>query len=109
MTISKICPICLIMFQTKNNATKFCSESCKQKHKILSKKKKCICAWCNKAFYTTRKRTYCTELCRMYANARVSTKQHVIKKAPSMSLSEVARLANACGLTYGKYVQQYGL
>ena len=109
MKTSKICPVCLKLFSTEKNAVKFCSTQCSDEYKKLSKRKKCVCAWCNKTFYTMRKRTYCTENCRMYANARIS--ETVIKKPPKpkVSLAEVARLANECGITYGKYVQQYGL
>ncbi len=109
MKTSKICPVCLKQFTTTKNATKFCSIECSKEFKKLSKKKKCICAWCNKTFYTMRKKTYCTERCRLYANARIS--EPVIKKdaKPKMSLQEVAKLARDCGMTYGKYVQQFGL
>ena len=109
MTTSKICPICLKQFQTVKNATKFCSGECKAEFLKQSKKKKCICAWCNKTFYTLRKKTYCTDVCRLYANARLS--QPVIKKnsKPKISLNEVARLARECGMTYGKYVQHFSL
>ncbi len=109
MKASKICPVCLKQFTASRNAAKFCSQKCKEQHKILCKKKKCVCAWCNKAFYTMRKKTYCSEMCRLYANARISIPQIKKETTPKLSLSEVARLANSCGLTYGKYVQQQGL
>ena len=56
-----------------------------------------------------RKKTYCSEDCRLYANARKSEKKEVYSLKPTMTLAQVARLATECGMTYGKYVEKFGI
>lgn len=109
MKTPKICPYCLKQFEATSNAVKFCSPTCKEQYKILSKKKRCVCSWCNKTFFTMRKKTYCSEDCRLYANARKSEKTVEYHFKPRLSLAEVARLATECGMTYGKYVEKFGI
>lgn len=73
------------------------------------------CAECGKTFpLTTWNQKYCCEECR--ANSRrvaervrmrkKRTAQKKVKKQTCESLSEVARKANAMGLTYGQYMQR---
>ncbi len=108
----KICPVCQKEFCTSANAQKFCSQQCRDKIKPIKNppNRKCICKGCGAVFFTKRRRAYCNEDCRMYANGRgkVFTKKED-KQSCKYTLSQIAALANEAGMTYGRYVQKYSI
>lgn len=110
--LKKVCPVCGKIYYTDANASKYCSNECFKK--IRSKKKtprrSCVCKGCGKTFASKRRKSYCSEKCRMYANGRgaaVYIKKEKVK--PRYTISQVAAMANAEGLTYGNYVRKYNL
>lgn len=110
---TKICPICSKSFVPSSNAVKYCSEECAKtvRKMIPIRARKCTCKGCGEVFETKRVKTYCSERCRMYANGRGKLKieEKIKKKKPVYTLSQVAALANAAGVTYGKYVQMHNI
>jgi predicted nucleic acid-binding Zn ribbon protein len=110
MKTKKICPTCGKEFYTDTNAKKYCSKKC-QKKLVIKKEpmRKCTCAWCGAVFTTPRRRTYCTEECRLFANGKTRESRKPKPKKPLFSLEQVARMAKEAGLTYGMYVQKNNL
>ncbi|MBQ7900736.1 MAG: hypothetical protein IJ365_02075 [Clostridia bacterium] len=112
MIITKICPICSKEFETTRNAKKFCTEWCRKKANKKddsSQLKKCVCTWCGGAFYSMRRKSYCSTTCRMLANGRCSTPRAKKPAPPAVSLEQAVALAHAQGMSYGEYVQKFGL
>ena len=110
MKAKKLCPTCGKEFYTDTNAKKYCSKKCQKK--LIVKRdtmRKCVCAWCNTIFTTPRRRTYCSQECRLYANGRTAELKKEKPKKPSLSIEQVAYLAREAGLTYGMYVQKNNL
>lgn len=109
----KICPICSKQFVPSSNAVKYCSAPCAKKARTMVSRpmRRCVCKGCGETFETKRVKTYCSERCRMYANGRgklkIEGKEE--KKKPLYTLSQVVALANAAGITYGKYVQMHNI
>ena len=70
--IKKVCSQCGKKFVPNANSQKFCSAQCREKAVRPPKNivRKCICKGCGNMFNTPRKKTYCSEECRMYANGR---------------------------------------
>ena len=102
----KICPHCKKEFERTNNAQKYCSESCRIQAIILRKKRFGKCAFCGKKTEFSEFGKYCSEECRQKA---VSMPRRIRMRKPRISLEEVARLSREAGLTYGRYVQLYGI
>ena len=108
----KVCPCCGEEFETKKsengnsrNAQKYCSPQCRKKYASRAYElKDCTCRWCGKDFKAPKRRKYCSDECRLYANGRGKRKSKTNK-----TLIEVAQLAHKEGLTYGQYVAKYGL
>lgn len=108
-------------------ATRFCSEDCKIKFNIrfqadLSVIKYKKCAWCGDNFLPTNESNiYCSKNCsRLAINKRARDKRAAEKKEletlnkeiygerkePTVSVEQLAREADDCGLSYGKYKVQ---
>ncbi len=113
MIATKICPICLKEFTTSLNAKKSCSEWCRKKarkNEDIPKLKECVCGWCGGTFLSLRRKVYCSNECRMFANGRYSMPKPVEKpKEPAMSLEQTVALARLAGLSYGEYVQKHNV
>ena len=106
------CPVCNSEFTTDKNAKKYCSAKCRRKANaqsaMINGMHKYSCSWCGGAFAAIRRKKYCSKECRLYANGRLGKKPKM-KKTPSFTLSQVARLSREAGLSYGQYVQKYQL
>lgn len=113
MNTTKICPICNREFATNQNAKKFCTEWCRKKARksdIGPQYKQCTCAWCGITFSSPRRKLYCSNECRLFANGRYSlTKPQPVHKKPTMSLEQTVALARLAGMTYGEYVQKHNI
>lgn len=113
MKISKICPVCDTEFVTNQNAKKFCSEWCKKKSRRTerdSQHKECVCGWCGITFFSKRRKIYCSNECRLFANGRYSLpKPQSVHKKPCLSIEETVALARLAGMTYGEYVQKHNV
>ena len=110
--ITKKCEWCEKEFTTKHNAQKFCNANCNRKAqnaKQYNAIKVCVCACCEKEFTTLRRRTYCSDECRLFADGRGKKERKKQKAAPKLTLAEVNARARAEGLTYAQYVAKYGL
>lgn len=106
MMINKTCPHCRKQFVRSCNSQKYCSEKCRTA--AIEKRKKSIakCAFCGKKFEITKIRKYCSDECKAKAESRPDCfKRH----KPRLSIDEVARLSRKAGMSYGKYVQLYGV
>ena len=106
------CPVCNKEFETDKNAKKYCSAKCRRKANNQSARKNTLreffCGWCGDTFLSVRRKKYCSKECRLYANGRL-VKRKKAKKAPTLSLEQVAILSREAGLSYGQYVQKYQL
>lgn len=110
--LKKICPVCGEIFHTTVNAQKYCSKECGDKSKSPKKTptRTLICKCCGEKFLSKRRKAYCSEECRMYANGRGRSIYHKKEASkPSYTLAQIAAMANAEGMTYGRYVQKYSL
>ena len=111
--LKKTCPVCGKIYYTDQNASKYCSKECMLKAKKPKDKpnRTSVCRGCGKTFVSKRRKWYCTEECRMYANGRGKAVCIPKKKKtkPKYSLAQIAAMANAEGITYGKYVTKYNL
>ncbi len=113
MKTTKICPVCNREFATNQNAKKFCTEWCKKKSKrneYAPQYKKCICGWCGITFQSQRRKIYCSNECRMFANGRYSlAKPKSVEKKQYLSIEQTVALARLAGMTYGEYVQKHNV
>ena len=109
--VEKTCQMCGKEFYAEANAKKYCSKRCADKARLPKKEpmRNCICAYCGHTFVTPRRKTYCSEECRLYANGRTKPIAKKKKKKVTVSLEQVVALAREAGLTYGSYVQKYNL
>ena len=102
------CINCGKTFTTYRNAQKYCSIDCRKQYSAKSSKgdiKELTCAHCGETFVTLQKRKYCTKYCRRQS-------YNMAKKKPTpvaLSAEAISKLANAEGLSYGKYVAKYNL
>lgn len=113
----EICRFCKKEFFKTINASVYCSPECRiaaNQKKLQDERKKYrqnqTCQFCGKKFSHDVKKKYCSAECRIKAgNLMRATKGKKKKSTISLSLNEVARLARKENLSYGQYVQKYGL
>ena len=108
----KNCEWCEKPYEPTGNAQKYCCTNCNRKAhnaRMYNKDKVCICEVCEKEFTTLRRKSYCSNACRMVANGRgLKEKKAAQKKTkPKMTLAQVNALARAEGLTYGQYMARH--
>lgn len=122
------CVLCGKEFIATSVQSKFCSKECQSKHtkskakaKRLEMKSKMTCEVCGKPLTEYRSYNYCSKKCmqkakklflkensdinRQMAKPRRSKKS----KGPKLSISEICKLAMEEHLSYGQYVEKYGL
>ena len=105
-----ICPVCGKEFIRETNAQVYCSEKCRRiynrRKPMNDNLKEYTCAYCGKTFKWDRKKTYCSDECRLQANGRRQRKPRKPKCLPMHEIEELARKEN---LSYGQVVAKYGL
>lgn len=107
--VYKVCPVCGKTFLRTKNSKKFCSAECREaaakkrreENSEQTKDRVFKCWGCGKLFKSDRKKKFCTEECRLEASGKKG------KKKPQ-SLTEICKLANEAGLTYGQYMSKRG-
>lgn len=79
------------------------------------------CIWCGESFLTKYKQSvYCSEECKKlarnkqrqlcyFAHKNDVKEKPVVKQKKKMTIEEVCKLAKAEGLSYGRYVEKYGV
>jgi predicted nucleic acid-binding Zn ribbon protein len=107
MSKEKICPICGNVLES--NRKKYCSIECRNKAYIKSDKPKIYysCEWCGVSLPKDSTNKYCSEDCERRATGYKEPKKRGRKKKV-LSLTEINKLAQAKGLTYGQYIAKYG-
>ena len=106
------CLVCGDEFEvptTRNGAKrKYCSAECRYKaqRKAAANKIYYSCEWCGKPLPENSTEKYCSEECRNKAKSNSAKKRGRKKKV--RSITEIIKLAQAEGLTYGQYVSKYG-
>lgn len=114
MSSVKICPCCGGEFRPRREAQKFCSVECANKSRAKSftpafqyVAAQRTCVICGNTFLGSHNAKYCGPECNREGQRRRAAAYKARQKrqhtAP-LTLSEVAALANAAGMSYGHYV-----
>jgi hypothetical protein len=115
----KKCKFCGNSFATRHSTQLYCCKSCSSQAFADLKAElatgeaithRLKCNFCGKPFTNKRRKSYCSNECRLMANGRCARPKPKDKKAekPKVSIAEVCVLARQQGLTYGQYVAKYG-
>lgn len=117
----KICECCGAEFTPKKVNQKYCCPACANKgyYAKLNEERRqmraeATCVICGKPTNRAKTIKYCSKECyiearkRMFREARIKKAEKKPKK-PVLSISEICRLAAAEHLTYGQYVEKYGV
>ena len=104
--VTKTCKRCGKEFTTNSNARKFCSEHCSKAYYFFgTKQTEFKCEYCGKGYTAERKRKYCSQQCRKYANGRLKRKKAGAKNF--MSIEEVAKASREMGMSAGEYMAKF--
>ena len=103
-----ICAFCQREFDKATSAKKFCSMQCREDYnkKEKGKPKKLVCKFCGETFESVRKRKYCSKKCAENYNYNL---KHKKPTKTCNSITEISIKARQEGLSYGAYVNKYGL
>ena len=126
----KKCECCGKEFIAKTANGKYCSKECRKsvtyqngKDVRLERKAGMTCAVCGKPLTSYRSYIYCSRECSAKAaknssnqiykqnseiNRQMAKQKNIVKK-PKLSISEICKLAFAEHLSYGQYVEKYGV
>lgn len=122
------CEVCGKEFVASTVQSKYCSKECsnkvfyqKARAKRLARKSKMTCEMCGKPLTDYRSYLYCSKECTQKAKRQMlkenseinrqmaKPKRSAKSKKPVLSISEICKLAMAEHLTYGQYVEKYGV
>lgn len=122
------CVVCGKEFVASTVQSKYCSKECsnkvfyqKARAKRLARKSKATCEVCGKPLTEFRSYLYCSKECSQKAKRQMlkenseinrqmaKPKRSAKSKKPVLSISEICKLAMAEHLTYGQYVEKYGV
>lgn len=106
----KKCEWCDKPFEPTGNAQKFCSKNCARKAfnaRMYNKEKVIVCENCGKEFTTFRRKTYCSDECRLMSYGRVKKQRKKEPPKPKLTLAQVNAMARAEGLSYGQYMTKF--
>ena len=98
----RFCDLCGLKYIPSERTRFFCAE-CLEITSIS-------CKWCGKTITRHGNTNYCSSKCRLLAqaekkrNSTKSAKKRIAEEKRKNSLSEVAKRARECGLTYGQYM-----
>ena len=101
--------MCGVVLENPKNPQKYC-KACSIKALKSTRYKKTeddymqTCQQCGHKFVYERKKKYCSIECRTVASGRCKRKPAA---EPGKSLSEIARIRNEAGISYGQYVARY--
>ncbi len=120
------CECCGKEFIATTVKSKFCSKEClikvsrqKARERNMERKSKMKCEECGKPLGAYSSSHYCSKECSYEATKRrlregkpasvVKEERKRKQKKPVLSIGEICRLAMAEHLTYGQYVEKYGV
>lgn len=116
------CELCGKEFIAKTVNSKYCGEEClikvtnqRKREKNLKRKANMLCMECGKPIGEYRSSVYCSKKCQYEASKRRLRESKPKKpkpkrqRKPKLSISEICRLAASEHLTYGQYVEKYGV
>ena len=117
------CEYCGKEFVAKTVKSKYCSNECcqkasheKAKEERLERKKRMKCEECGKPLGEYHSSVYCSKKCcyeatkrRLRERTKDSKPKQRRKKQPKLTIGEICRLAMEEHLTYGQYVEKYGV
>ncbi len=110
MSEEKKCPVCGEALKPKSGQITYCSKECRNKNSAEQRKKpktNYSCEWCGASLPKGSTVKYCSEDCESRATGNKEPKKRGRKKKV-LSLTEINKLAQAKGLTYGQYIAKYG-
>lgn len=117
----KVCEWCGKNFTPKRVNQKYCCPECQYKDHSAKKKEAqkqqravATCVICGKPTNRARTIKYCSKECYEESRRRVFREGRIKKtekkpKKPVLSISEICKLAAEEHLTYGQYVEKYGV
>lgn len=116
------CELCGKKFIANNIKSKYCSKEClikvmnrRKREKNLNRKANMLCMECGKPIGEYRSSVYCSKKCQYEASKRRLRESKPEKpkpkrqRKPKLSISEICKLAASEHLTYGQYVEKYGV